>query len=320
MPGGRATYGLRVPRRTVLAPLLALVLAGCGAGAGKPPASAPGPAPAFSASPTYAPTPKRAAPAPTGRGDLVVAVPEPTPEPAGVPGAAPGAGGSADPLTSLVGDTRSAIVWAPLSNPSAVRTEGSVPSARAWSTSKVLVIAAYLDTVVDGDPSRIPDTERGWIRAALTRSDGNAIVAIRERIPGSPGAAITTVLRSIGDGSTVAPDRAQGTMSWSPREQVRFMAALAAGRVVSGAASAFLLREMQPIAEHRWGLGRIGASSFKGGWLTSESETRQMGIVGGYAVAIITVGVGPAVVQTDGDSAHVWQMDRMAGLLARRLG
>ena len=45
-----------------------------------------------------------------------------------------------------------------------------------------------------------------------------------------------------------------------------------------------------------------------------------MGIVGGYAVAIITVGEGPAVVQTDGDSAHVQQMNRLAALLAKRLG
>lgn len=222
-------------------------------------------------------------------------------------------------LTTLVGDTRSAIVWAPLSNPSAVRTEGSVPSARAWSTSKVLVIAAYLDTVVDGDPARIPAAERGWIRAALTRSDGDAVVAIRDRIPGSPGAAMTAVVRSIGDTRTVAPDRSQGTMTWTPREQVRFMAALSAGRVVSGSASAYLLGEMRPIPAHRWGLGTIGATTFKGGWLTSETETRQMGIVGGYAVAIITVGVGPAVRQTDGDSAHVQQLNRVADLLGRRL-
>jgi hypothetical protein len=108
-------------------------------------------------------------------------------------------------------------------------------------------------------------------------------------------------------------------MQWRIQEQVRFMAALHAGRVVSRAASAYLLRTMAPVRAHRWGLGTIGADAFKGGWLRSTTETRQMGIVDGYAVAIITAGVGPAVVQTDGDSAHVKQMNYLAGVLKRRL-
>lgn len=242
--------------------------------------------------------------------------PKPKPKPTT---AKPSPKPSSAALTSLKGNTRNAIAWAPLSNPSAVTIEGSVPSARAWSTSKVLVIAAYLDTVVKGDPAKIPAKERGWIKAALTASDGNAVVAIRNEIPGSPGAAIERVLREIGDTTTQAPDTSQGTMQWSVRQQIRFMAALAAGKVVSAKASSFLLGQMHPISAHRWGLGRIGASSFKGGWLRSSTETRQMGIVDGYAVAIITAGDGPAVVQTDGDSAHVWQMNRLAALLAKRL-
>ncbi|HET8766456.1 MAG TPA: hypothetical protein VFM86_03940 [Pedococcus sp.] len=114
---------------------------------------------------------------------------------------------SATGLTTLRGNTRNAIAWAPLSNPADVHVEGSVPSYRAWSTSKVLVVAAYLDTVVDGDPSRIPARERGWIKAALTASDGDAVVAIRNEIPGRPGPAIDRVLRSIGDTTTSAPAR-----------------------------------------------------------------------------------------------------------------
>ena len=226
---------------------------------------------------------------------------------------------SASGLTSLKGNTRNAIAWAPVANPGNVTIEGSVPSARAWSTSKVLVVAAYLDTVVGGDPTRIPAKERGWIRAALSASDGDAVVAIRGEIPGSPGAAIERVLRDIGDTTTQAPDTSQGTMQWSVRQQLRLMAALANGRVVSPRASAFLLDQMHPIIAHRWGLGTIGASSFKGGWLRADTETRQMGIVDGYAVAIITAGDGPAVVQTDGDSAHVRQLNHLAALLATRL-
>ncbi len=301
-------------RLLLLLPALALALAGgCGSSGGSADPSRSEVAPTGEALPPRAPTPSPR-PAVTAVDELVTAVPAPTAAPAPRPGT------GTDGVTGLTGDTRNQIVWAPLSNPSAVRSEGSVSRYQAWSTSKVLIVAAYLDTVVDGDPSRIPDTERGWIRAALTRSDGDAIVAVRGKIPGSPGAAITGVLRSIGDTRTSAPDRSQGTMSWSPREQVRFMAALANGKVVSPAASSWLLAQMHPIPEHRWGLGTIGASAFKGGWLTPSSETRQMGIVGGYAVAIITVGQGPAVVQTDGDSAHVQQMNRLAALLADRLG
>ena len=246
-------------------------------------------------SPTSAAPAQKAAPAPA---------PKPKPKPQ-VPG--------------LKGDTRNALAFAPLSNPSAVTIEGSVPSSRAWSTSKVLVVAAFLDTVVDGDPSRLTSTQRTQITRALTESHMESLIALRAQIPGSPGAAITAVLRSVGDKTTVAPDRSQGSMQWTIRQQVRFMAALNAGKVVSRASSAHILQNMQPIKAHRWGLGTIGAGPFKGGWLRSDTETRQMGIVDGYAVAIITAGVGPAVVQTDGDAAHVKQMNYLAGVLEKRL-
>jgi len=218
-----------------------------------------------------------------------------------------------------VGDTDDAFAFAPLSDPGRVTVEGSVSSYKAWSTSKVLVVAAFLDTVCDGEPGRATDQQRRWVAQALTASDMDAVLALRAAIPGSPGAAITAVLRSIGDTRTVAPDTSQGGMQWTIREQVRFMAALHAGRVVSRASSAYLLKSMHPIPAHQWGLGSIGATAFKGGWLRSDTVTRQMGIVDGYAVAIITDAVGPAVLQTDGDSAHVQQMNYLAKVLGRRL-
>jgi hypothetical protein len=225
----------------------------------------------------------------------------------------------ATPRTSLKGDTNDAFAFAPLGNPGNVTVEGSVSSYKAWSTSKVLVVAAFLDTVCDGDPARATAQQKRWVTAALTASDMNAVLALRDAIPGSPGAAITRVLRSIGDSRTVAPDASQGGMQWTIREQVRFMAALNGGRVVSPASSAYLLSSMRPIPAHRWGLGTIGAGPFKGGWLRSDTVTRQMGIVDGYAVAIITDAQGPAVLQSDGDSAHVAQMDYLAKVLQRRL-
>lgn len=224
---------------------------------------------------------------------------------------------AAEPLSSLRGNTRNAIAWAPLAKPEDVTVEGSVPSSRAWSTSKVLVIAAYLDTVVDGDPDKIPVGTRASIRAALSQSDESAIKAVRRQVP-DPVAAMTRILRSIGD-TTTMPRAYEGTMQWSVREQVRFMAALGNGRVVSSHASAFLLREMQPIESQRWGLGTIGARAFKPGWMTAQTESRQMGIVGDFAVAIITAGEASARQGVASDSAHASQLNRLARLLAERI-
>ena len=158
--------------------------------------------------------------------------------------------------TSLGGNTRNAIAWAPLSDPTDITVEGSVPRSRAWSTSKVLVIAAYLDTVVAGDPDAIPVEVRGWIQKALAESDNDAIDAIRREIPGSQGQAMTRILRAVGDTTTNAPDSYIGTMQWRVAEQVRFMAALGNGQVVSPEASAYLLREMQPDPLAAMGTGR----------------------------------------------------------------
>ena len=118
--------------------------------------------------------------------------------------------------------------------------------------------------------------------------------------------------------TTVAPDSYEGLMPWSVREQVRFMAALEAGEVVSAATSAYLLETMRPIKAHRWGLGTVGATTFKGGWLRQGRVTRQLGLLDSYAVAIVT-DRGPVVRQSDGDSAHVRAMDDLAELLAARL-
>ncbi|GAA2166947.1 hypothetical protein [Pedococcus bigeumensis] len=271
---------------------------------GTTPTSSPTTAPTTSSTPT-SPTTTKAKPVKTSR--------PPAPRPSS---AKPS---TAKPRTSLEGDTNDAFAFAPLGNPGNVTVEGSVSSYKAWSTSKVLVVAAFLDTACDGDPARASAQQKRWVTAALTASDMDAVIALREDIPGSPGAAITKVLRSIGDTRTVAPDASQGGMQWTIRQQVRFMAALSSGRVVSKAASAYILSSMRPIPAHRWGLGTIGAGPFKGGWLRSDTVTRQMGIVDGYAVAIITDAVGPAVRQTDGDSAHVEQMNYLAKVLQRRL-
>lgn len=219
---------------------------------------------------------------------------------------------------SLVGDRANAMAFASLDHPDKIIVEGRVGALQAWSTSKVLVVAAFLDRVADGDPSSIGNHNRELITRALTASDADAVTAIRDQIPGRPGPAMTAVLRSVGDRTTHAPDAYQGEMLWGLRQQVRFMAALARGAVVSRAASSYLRSQLRPIPAHAWGLGRIGATAYKGGWLRADTATRQLGIVDGYAVAIITI-AGPAVRQTDGDFAHVRAMNSLASLLADRL-
>lgn len=245
----------------------------------------------------------------------------PAPPPAQSPTASGSTSQSAPAPTppGLEGDRRNALAFAPLADPGAVTVEGRVTASPAWSTSKVLVVAAFLDTTAAGDPDRVSAPNRRLIRAALVSSDADAVRGLRGQIAGRPGRAMTAVLRDIGDRTTVAPDSYEGLMPWTVREQVRFMAALGNGKVVSKAASRYLLDTMQPIESHAWGLGTIGATAYKGGWLRADTVTRQMGIVDGYAVALITDGVGPVVRQSDGDSAHVRQLNRLATLLQARL-
>ncbi|SDS50101.1 Beta-lactamase enzyme family protein [Friedmanniella luteola] len=304
--------GLRRPVRGAAGLALAVaLLSACGS----PPAPVAGPpepgvgpgAPATRAT-RSTPTP---APSPTARAT-------PTARPTPTARTAPPARPSAAP-PSWVGDRRDVVAFAPLDDPTDVTVEGRVTDAEAWSTSKVLVVAAFLDTVVDGDPDRLTAAQRRLVERALTRSDGVAAAALRAQLPGRPGRAMTAVLRAAGDRTTTAPDRYEGLMSWSAREQVRFMAALAAGEVVSPAASAYLLAQMRPVAAQAWGLGTVGASAYKGGWLRADRVTRQMGLLDGYAVAVLTDAVGPAVVQSDGDAAHVRQLDRLAAGLRERL-
>lgn len=74
----------------------------------------------------------------------------------------------------------------------------------ACSTSKVPVVTAFLDRTADGKPGRISSANRALVRAALARSDEDAVLRLRNQIPGRSGLAMTAVLRQIGDRTTVA--------------------------------------------------------------------------------------------------------------------
>lgn len=286
--------------------LLALSTTACSTDQAPESASATGPEATATASTAPSPTPEPSSPQPS---------PTPTPTPT------KSTAKPTPPLPSLKGDKRNAFAYAPLDNPSKVKVEGSVSDTRAWSTSKVLVVLAFIKTVGGGNPDSLSQYWRDNIKLALTESDLNALLRIRAAIPGGSSAPMTQILRSIGDNDTNPPNRSEGSMNWSIRNQIRFMAALKAGKAVNKKTSRYVLNQMNPVPEHSWGLGTIGASQFKGGWYSKgyETDTRQMGIVGDYAVVIITDGDGPKVLQTDGDYAHVRQMNKLAKMLKKHL-
>lgn len=294
---------LHLARRDAIAGLSAtLALGACGRGgsAGEPPTTASAPAPVSQAHSETATTIPTSPQAPTY-----------TPT--------PGAPATATPqLPSLTGETRNTWAFAPLADPGDVVVEGMATSQRAWSTSKVLVVAAFLQVTGATSRDQLSAANADALTRALDESHMLSLLQLRSQVP-DRAAVMTGILRSIGDESTVAPGTKEGRMEWTVQEQVRFMAALGSGRVVSEAASELLLAHLTPVASQRWGLGTIGARAYKGGWLTAESETRQMGIVGDHAVAILTKGIGPAVLQSDNDYAHVEQLNILAGMLQERL-
>ena len=93
------------------------------------------------------------------------------------------------PCRPKLGDSN-AIVYAPLDRSRDLTRFGSVADTRAWSTSKVLVVLAYIKTVGDGDPKNLSEDDQQLMRAALQSSDMNALLTLRGRITGGSGAPI----------------------------------------------------------------------------------------------------------------------------------
>lgn len=308
---GRRGTSPHLSRRSLLTTILpaGLTLAACGGSPGesaRPSASAstdqsapsePAPTSATTARPREEPT-TRTTSAEASTSETVTAVPDPSP--------------------SLVGDERSTWAFVPLGDPGSLVVEGEAPQQRAWSTSKVLVVAAFLQQRGADSLDVLSGADANAVRSALSESHMDSLLHLRGQLD-DRSARMTGILRAVGDEETVVPGTKEGTMTWTVARQARFMAALADGRVVNPAVSEVLLTHMAPIPSQRWGLGTIDARAYKGGWLTPTSETRQMGIVGNYAVAILSYGVGPAELQSDNDYAHVEQMNALADQLRTRL-
>ena len=61
------------------------------------------------------------------------------------------------------------MAFASLDDPTEITVEGRVAATQAWSTSKVLIVAAFLDTVADGEPDKISDRNRKLIKLGADR-------------------------------------------------------------------------------------------------------------------------------------------------------
>ena len=180
-----------------------------------------------------------------------------------------------------------AVAWAAVGEKPTVY--GDAKTMKAWSTSKVLVVAAYLK--IKGSAG---DQEEN-ITKALRDSDNDAIIAVYNAGGGDATMpkTMTEILRSNGDKTTKIATEKNGAVTkegqtiWSLENQVKFMSAMSEGKVVDKKSSEYILSKMKPI--QKWGLGAISDNAYKPGW--GGTDTRQMGLVTGadgktYAVAI----------------------------------
>lgn len=186
------------------------------------------------------------------------------------------------------GDKKS-VAWAELGKEPKVY--GKAESMKAWSTSKVLVVAAYLKEKGSAG------SQEENITKALKESDNDAIAAVYSA-GGGPSKMDDTmngILRSVGDKKTKVSKNigngvtTYGQTEWSLTNQVKFMSSLGKKELVDKKTSEYILKKMSAPTQ-KWGLGTIEAIAYKPGW-GDDPVTRQMGIVKSssgkeYAVAI----------------------------------
>ncbi len=204
---------------------------------------------------------------------------------------------------SLPGQAGIAI-GSPGSGPTA--TAGSLTTGSAWSTAKVPVALRVIEEA--GGPSGLSSSQQEEIRSALTVSDNDAALSLFADLeaayggPGGAAAAVTEVLAEAGDTATQISSVGRdgftpfGQTEWSLDLQELFMSRLAAGCVVSPAASEYVLGLMGEVSSDTWGLGSAGLPArWKGGWgpgTDGRYLARQMGVLsagGGEAVVALAV-------------------------------
>ena len=177
-----------------------------------------------------------------------------------------------------------AVAYAPVGVHQKARRLGALSTGVAWSTVKVpLAVATVRHS--GGHPSA--EVLR-LMRAAITRSDNDAALALWSRLgPAATAAARTqAVLRSGGDSATVVPSRRLragftpfGQSVWSLTDQATFAASLPC---MTGTSTVLGLMG-QVTASQRWGVGTMsGTRALKGGWgpgTDGRYLVRQMAVV-----------------------------------------
>lgn len=191
-------------------------------------------------------------------------------------------------------------------------TAGTLGTGAAWSTIKVPIIERVLEDA--GGPGNLDATARGWIDAAITRSDNDAAAALFARLESAHGGlagaseAVGGMLRAAGDSSTVVSTRGRdgfstyGQTEWSLAEQNRYMAALAGGCVSDPASRDYILGRMASVGgSDVYGLGSTGLPArWKGGWGPGPGGrylVRQMGVLDAAGGPVV---VAMAAVPDDG--------------------
>ena len=166
----------------------------------------------------------------------------------------------------------------------------------AWSTVKVPLSLAALARANTA-------TTRGLVQRAVTRSDNAAADALWSGLGARRAKAVDAALAAHGDAVTRTqavrvrpPFSAYGQTSWSLTNQVAFAKGLACA---TSRADALVKADMAAVtSSQRWGLGRITAARFKGGWgpdVHGRYLVRQFGLVSrGSMVIAVAVAVEPA--------------------------
>lgn len=163
----------------------------------------------------------------------------------------------------------------------------------AWSTTKLLLVTQLL--IESSGPEGIPTSLSYSVERALTASDNesaaevNAWLKSRYGGPERTAERLTEVLREAGDKRTTIragqeENSNYGLSQWDVQSQARFFSELSRGCVLDPRSTGFLLGVLgQVVQEQSWGLGGVGATSFKGGWGAKSGESafqvRQVGLV-----------------------------------------
>jgi hypothetical protein len=205
-----------------------------------------------------------------------------------------------------------AIAVSPLGGGVAIEA-GAALEPRAWSTMKVPLLAALIDSA--GGIGKLGEAERGQAEAALTASDNEAALALFDRLGELEGgengasAAIESVLRRAGDTATrvntePSPEGYStfGQTIWQPGAANLFFEKLAGGCLLDREGTKYVLSLMEDVvADQRWGLGEApsppgAAVAFKGGWGPEPNGgylVRQSGVVTdgdrGYVMSVIAI-------------------------------